>query len=178
MIEALEKRQEWPVLTRRDQRADGGQREVTLRKQGVLISRRRDGVRMNIGVPAQAYQGVAINVVADDDTTSRYRIVLLHRDADLAVVLNETADRYDALAHLHYWGLYFDLPLFIERKAGALECIEHRVDDLVCGSAHAHRRRGQMVAKRRGRFLTRRKPGQTQRLDHVFSGEDEIIARH
>jgi hypothetical protein len=168
MIEAFEKRQ-------RDQRADGGQREVTLRKQGVLISRRRDGVRMNIGVPTQAYQGVAINVV--DDATSRYRIVLLHHDADLAVVLNETADRYDALAHLQYWGLYFDLPLFIERKAGTLERIEHRIDDLVCGNPHGHRRTGQMVAKRRGRFLTRRKPGQTQRLDHMFSGEDEIIAR-
>lgn len=176
MIEALDKRQEWPVLTRRDQRADGGQREVTLRKQGVLISRRRDGVRMNIGVPAQAYQGVAINVV--DDATSRYRIVLLHRDADLAVVLNETDDRYDALAHLQYWGVYFDLPLFIERKAGALECIEHRIDNLVCGSAHAHRRAGQMVAKRRGRFLVRRKPGQTQLMDRMFGGEDEIIARH
>jgi hypothetical protein len=163
------------VLTRRDQRADGGQRQITLRKQGVLISRHRDGVHMNIGVPAQAYQGVAINV---DDTTARYRIVLLHRDAELGVVLNETADRYDALAHLQYWALYFDLPLFIERKAGALECIEHSIDDLMCGSAHAHRRTGQMVAKRRGRFLTRRKPGQTERLDHVFSSEDEIIARN
>jgi len=176
MIEALEKRQEWPVLTRRDQRADGGQRQITLRKQGVMISRRRDGVHMNIGVPAQAYQGVAINLADGDDT--RYRIVLLHRDAELAVVLNETADRYDALAHLHYWAVYFDLPLFIERKAGALECIEHRIDDLMYGSAHAHRRTGQTVAKRRGRFLTRRKPGQTERLDHVFSGEAEIIARN
>ncbi|MDF2115825.1 DUF6101 family protein [Roseiarcaceae bacterium H3SJ34-1] len=186
MIEAFEKRQEarqeyrqeWPGLIRRDQRADGGQRQVTLRKQGVLISRRRDGVRMNIGVPAKAYQGVAINVATDDGKTLRYRVVLLHRDADLAVMLTETTDRYDALAHLKYWGLYFDLPLFIERKAGPLECIEHRVGDLKCGTAHAHRRTGKIIATRRGRFLARRKPGHTQRLDHVFSGEDEIIARH
>ena len=180
MIDALDKwqaRRDGPTLTGFDARADGGQRQITLRKQGVLISRQREGVRMNIGVPAQSYHGVAVNVAAGDGG-SRFRIVLMHRDADLAVVLDETTDRRVALAHLQYWGLYFDLPLYIERKAGALERVEHRTGDVVCGGARNSRRKRRTIAKRRGHFLCARKPGQTERLAHVFSGEDEIIARN
>lgn len=172
--EAQDLKSEWPTLACADARADGGQREVTLLRQGIVIRRRHDGVRMKIRVPARAYRGVVFSTTDN----KRYRVSLSHADADLRVLLADTGDEREAFAHLQYWGDYFALPLYVERAGGQMDCIRSRLGEIECAVPQERARQGSTLLARRGRFLRRRKPGATHRLNVVHRGEREIIARH
>ena len=175
---AQDPKSEWPTLACVDTRADGGQPEVTLLRQGIVIRRRHRGVRMKIRVPARAYRGVVFKATGEAANSQRYLVSLSHNDADLRILLADTSDEREAFAHLQYWGEYFALPLYVERAGGQMECIRRRLGDIDCARPQDHARKGTTLLARRGRFLRRRKPGTLVRMDVVHHGEREIIARH
>jgi len=156
------------TLVQRDRRADEGQRQVRVTREGVLISRRLAGIAMHIRVPVAAYRGVALDVSAGREGGACYRLSLAHQDPELDVVLAETQDGGAVAADWKYWANWLDLPRLAARGE-ALEALEP------ARPAVERRRAGVAVAKRRPRFLARRKTGVAARTDISFAGEREIV---
>jgi hypothetical protein len=153
-----------------DPRADGGRRQVRVTRNGVLISRRFAGVSMIITVPLAAYRGVALEVdSARDASAAEYRLSLAHADPDLEVVLCETKDGGAAAADWKYWACFLDLPRLAAENGEAWP-IPGAEEKIVFP-----RRGNSSVAKRRPRFLARRKAGNPARTSLIFSDEREII---
>jgi len=151
-----------------DPRADGGRRVVRVTRDGVLIERRLQGVAMTIGVPFAAYRGVALAVEPEPSSgVAAYRLSLAHADPDLEVLLSETKDSGAAAADWKYWSFFLDLP--------RLACEDGEVSPVPVAKRTVARRRGAAVAKRRPRFLARRKRGESARAAAVFCGEREIV---
>ncbi len=156
-------------VVQRDQRADEGKRQVRVTRSDILIARRFAGISMMVAVPVRTYRGVALAVEAAEEGGAAYRLSLAHHDPDLNIVLAETKDSATVAADWKYWAAYLDLPRLAQEDGEILA-----VEAANCGKALA-RRRNASVAKRRPRFLTRRKRGDVARCEAVFAGEREII---
>ncbi|PWB79850.1 MAG: hypothetical protein C3F11_19725 [Methylocystaceae bacterium] len=156
----------------RDRRADGGQRQVRVGRQNILIARRLAGISMLISVPVRAYRGVALDIRATGHGGASYRLSLAHSDPDLDVILTETADGGAVSADWKYWASYLDLPR-LAGKDGEFETLDPRIGEVAAPGAIA-RRRNTTVARRRARFATRRKTGIAARMETVYE-EREIV---
>ncbi|MFY9655024.1 MAG: DUF6101 family protein [Methylocystis sp.] len=157
-----------PGQIQQDPRADGGRRVVRVTRNGVLIERRLKGVAMTIGVPFAAYRGVALAVEPGPSSgIAAYRLSLAHADPDLEVLLCETKNSGAAAADWKYWSFFLDLP--------RLASHDGEVSPLPGAKPGVARRRGAAIAKRRPRFLARRKAGEPARVSEVFYGEREIV---
>lgn len=155
------------MLSQQDARAEGGLRHVRVSRRDILILRRFAGVDMRILAPVAAYRGVALSIETAQDGGLAFRVSLAHPDPDFNVVLAETTDCDAIAADWSYWAEYLALPRLAEEDGEMREVGARR-------SAFA-RRRNPAVAKRRPRFLARRKCGEPARAGVVFSGEREII---
>jgi hypothetical protein len=154
-----------------DPRADGGRRVVRVTRNGVLIERRLKGVAMTIGVPFTAYRGVALAVEGEPASGfAAYRLSLSHADPDLEVLLSETKDSGAAAADWKYWSFLLDLPR-VASQNGEVAPLPARKRK----TGLARRSNNATLAKRRPRFLARRKRGEAARAGQVFRGEREII---
>jgi hypothetical protein len=153
----------------RDARADEGTRLVRLTRGQIRISRRLAGISMTIVVPVATYHGVALGVETTCAGGAAYRLALTHRDSDLDVVLAETNNADDAAADWKFWASVLALPRLYTAN-GKMEPV-----DRAQRKAPFKRPRNASVAKRRPRFLTRRKRGVLSRKNTVFAGEREII---
>lgn len=162
-------------LRQEDRRADGAVREVRLERRAILISRRFQGIEMQVGVPVSAYRGIVLTLAGDSFGRPFYRLSLQHADADLSVELMQTHADDDIVAEWKYYAAYFSLPKFIERQPGVLEGAERRIGHVALGRARPQRRRGATLTARRPRILTRRKPGRGEPLRAVHRGERVII---
>jgi hypothetical protein len=141
-----------------DPRADGRRREILLARGRVQIARSVAGVRMNISLAASAYRGVVLRLRGLEDERFTYEIELAHSDPDLSVTLLEAADDSDIQAEWRLWAKFLGLPTLVEREEGCVEPDSVRLGELVIGQRKP-RRRGGAMARRRPRFLTRRKIG-------------------
>jgi hypothetical protein len=157
------------LLTQRDRRADGGARHVRVTRGDILIARRFGGVAMMIAAPVEAYRGVGLTVCADVRGDILYRLILVHRDADLDIVLIETRNSADAQTAWGEWAAWFNLSrlaiqneewVTVSAPAGARPAVD--------------RRRSGVSARRRPAFLARRKVGDARRLAEVFANEREM----
>jgi hypothetical protein len=145
------------VLIAPDRRSDNGRRLIAVTRHYVLIERHVGGVKMRIAVPIAAFRGVAL--------TPRHRgsgcehvVSLAHRDLDLCVELEAANDGAAMALRQQHWAGYLN------------SCV------LAADTARpTRRRRGSAVAKRRSRFLGRRKPGDSRRTATVFDNGREII---
>ncbi len=147
-----------------DARADGGVRQVRVTRSNILILRRLAGVSMRILAPVANYRGVSLAVEPAHKGGAAYRLLLAHRqDPDFDVVLAETLDAQAAAADWGYWADYLDLPRLADAQG----------EDKRPGRCE-RRRGGGLLAKRRPRFLNRRKCGEAGRVATVFA-EREII---
>ncbi len=153
----------------RDARADEGTRMVRLTRGHIRISRRLAGISMTIVVPVATYHGVALGVETTCAGGAAYRLSLTNRDSDLDVVLAETTTADDASADWNFWASVLALPRLYSAN-GKAEPV-----DRALRKAPFRRPRNATVAKRRPRFLTRRKTGVPSRKNTVFAGEREII---
>lgn len=153
-----------------DRRADGGARRVRVTRSDILIARRFGGVDMMISVPVPAYRGVALDVSEGRDGAPCYRLSIAHRDADLDVLLVETRDGGIAAAEWKHWAAWLDLP-----RVTLEDGVFSAVDAISSSPMSVQRRRNLAVAKRRPRFLTRRKAGDMARTEEVYAGEREIV---
>jgi hypothetical protein len=146
------------VLVAPDRRADDGRRLVAVTPRYVLIERRVDGVKMRIGVPIDAFCGVAVRA-SDIGGEPQHVVTLVHRDADLCVAL-ETGEDANAMAgRQRFWAGTLGTSLFPSASV----------------ARPALRGRGTTLAARRPQALVRRKPGDLGRLATVFDPGAEII---
>lgn len=169
MVDAGHARKEETFLVQRDWRADGGDRRVRVTRADVLIARRFGGVKMRISVPVPSYRGVLLDRAAGEDGAPRWRLLLAHRDRDLDVVLDETADEGAAAAGWADWAAWFGLPRLAPAGTESVDAAA------TARPAPAPRRGASAVRRRRPRFLACRKTGDAGRLAAVFAGEREIV---
>jgi hypothetical protein len=156
-----------------DPRADGRRREVMLARGRVQIARSVAGVRMNICLAASAYRGVVLRMRGAPDARFSYEIELAHRDPDLSVTLLEAEDDSEIRAEWRLWARFLGLPALVEREEGLPEPEGARLGALTV-SQRKPRRRGGAMARRRPRFLTRRKTGRGA-LGPSLAGSREIF---
>jgi uncharacterized protein DUF6101 len=142
----------------RDVRADGGVRQVELHRERVVLHRRVAGMRMAVNVRVCDFIGIGLRGIGEAQM-----LALIHRDPSLTIPLAISADRDELASASAMWGEIFNLPQLPE---------EERREPT------ARRRRRNVIAKRRPRFLVRRRAGDTFRELSVHHGEREIIARN
>jgi hypothetical protein len=141
-----------------DPRADGRRREVMLARGRVQIARSVAGVRMKISLAASAYRGVVLRLRGLEEQQFSYEVELAHRDPDLSVTLLEANDDSEVQAEWRLWAKFLGLPALVEREEGRSEPDATQLGELMVGQRKP-RRRGAAMARRRARFLTRRKIG-------------------
>jgi hypothetical protein len=155
-------------VTAPDARAEGHRRQVAVMRDAIAISRRFQGISMNLRIPVRSYQGVVLQVI-EQGSTFLYRVTLQHRDPDLATILEESEDDRIVAAQWRGWARYFGLPALIELEPGDLR------GGIESTYVSRRRRRNHGMARRRPRILTRRrcgKPGGSA----IHRDEREIIA--
>ena len=106
---------------------------------------------MRLAIPIRAYDGVLL--ACDEQAEPRlYRISLVHSDPDLSVELHRAVDSPGVLALWRDWAEFFGKPaLYGEGNTQARQRCQV--------SRPRPRRRGDQIAKRRPRFLKRRRGG-------------------
>lgn len=143
----------------RDVRADGGVRQVELHRERVVLRRRVAGMRMAVNVRVSDFLGIGLRGLDSE----AQMLALIHRDPSLTIPLAISADRAELDTASVMWSEIFALPVLPD---------EERAEPA------ARRRRRNVIAKRRPRFLVRRRAGDTAREIPVHRGEREIIARN
>lgn len=152
-----------------DQRADGARRRVEFTPARVLIERSVQGVAMRLNLAPAAFRGVAIGVVVEDGLPI-YEISLVHADPELCARLTLADRESDALAALGEWADWFALPRLCEGPDGELMALAK------ADRVRPVRRRVDLAARRRPRFLVRRKPGAPERMAIRREDEAELIS--
>ncbi|MDQ0470444.1 DUF6101 family protein [Labrys wisconsinensis] len=158
-----------------DPRADGGRRHIEILEHAVQIERSRAGVRMRVAIPYPLYEGVALEVRPTAAHGARVLVRLVHEDRDLDVVLFEASDDHDVAAEWQYWANRFCLPMLVAELDGSFSEPFPRLGALAIGRVRP-RRMPSHIARRRPRFLTRRRTGRLPKHPKVHR-EREIIAR-
>lgn len=139
-----------------DTRADGNVRHIEMHREHIVLRRAVHGMQMAINVRVRDFLGVAIR-----DRGETQMLVLMHRDPSLSVPLCEIEDPEAINDTWQSWSELFALPQLVEFKRQPAQ----------------RRRRRNAVAKRRPRFLVRRRAGQMPGAPTIHRGEFEIIAR-
>ena len=126
-------------------------------------------------VPLGTYRGIAVRMVsAGSDGSVTAFVELWHNDPSLTLPLTVTDDPNDAAGDWQAWARALDLPLLIIGQDGSVgEPLALTRGAVMCPPKP--RRRHSFFAKRRPRFLTRRKTGRLDTVRIVFGRE--IIAR-
>ena len=153
-----------------DARADRGRRDIAVGKQCVTIRRCFKGIDMRLSLAVSTYRGVALCLVSGQDGSLIYQVRLVHRDAELSIILEEALNDLDIAADWRLWARVLALPLLVEREIG---CFEPAVPHSATGAPPRRKR----LLKRRPRFLARRTAGDPRRSQELHAGEREIIAR-
>ena len=161
-----------------DHRADDRQRLVSLSRDCIRIDRRLQGIAMRVAVPVRDYRGVSLSLATTDGDALRYRLDLVHRDADLSVMLDCAGDDIDILADWRLWSRFFRLPALVEREAGVVQEADLSLGGMLLGKAGPSRRPPRFRSKRRPAFLGRRKTGEPRSAAVTHAGECEMIARN
>lgn len=139
-----------------DPRADGGVRSVWLTPRGVRIERAVAGVKMHLSIPIEAYRAV-LSTCQDGDRPF-CRIILAHKDPDLSVTLDQRADVFPEI--WQSWARFFSGP----------------APEVMRDTLAQPRRRSMVLAKRRPRFLLRRRSGRLRTPLKVFPPARELFS--
>jgi len=161
-----------------DARADQQVRLVELDRERVTVRRSVRGIPMRVSLKMSEFLGVAIRVMAPDESADGAVVVTLeHRDQSLTVpLLIATDGGGDVVAEWQRWARVLGLPLLIPDGEGSFR---EPYDRLGAVRVHAPvpRRRVRSLLRRRPSILMRRKPGRPSLTPRVHRGEREIIAR-
>jgi hypothetical protein len=193
MLQAVQTSQEPGVgerlLTQRDRRADGGARHVQVTRGDIFIARRFGGIEMMIAAPVAAYRGVGLVTLTDLQGDVLNRVVLVHRDADLDIVLGETRDKAEAQDAWVAWAAWFGLAqlamqdaewmtvaMSVEQRQAPLSVAAPVAASIALsgGVSDALSRRPSWLERRRSSFRVRGKFGAAQQCAGVFGKEREI----
>jgi hypothetical protein len=128
-----------------------------------------------VAVPLAEYRGVAVRMEPiGNDGSVRGFVELLHHDAELTLPLAINDDPNSISNDWQAWGRALHLPLLIIGQDGSVGEPLHDTGGVHMGPPKP-RRRHSFFAKRRPRFLTRRKVGNLDAVRVVFG--DEIFGR-
>jgi hypothetical protein len=165
-------------FTANDAVADERVRHVELHRERVILRRAVQGMRVALNVPVTAFLGVAVRLIGTaDDAPSRVAVMLEHRDPALSIELFAAHDANDVMAEWRLWARVLGLPLLVADGDGALNEPFPRLGAVRCKAPTARRRRRSPLARRRPKFLVRRRMGM-KRDTAVHRDEREIIARN
>jgi hypothetical protein len=146
-------------------------------RERVLVRRAltASGPILQVPLPLSAYRGVAVRMQSTGDNGEvRAVIELMHRDPALTLTLAESDMPEDLAADWQAWGRSLKLPLLVVGQDGSVA--EPLARYGLKTARPKARRYHSHFAKRRPRFLVRRKTGEPKRME-LISGR-EIIARN
>jgi hypothetical protein len=162
-----------------DNGADGRVRFVDLHSRRVVVRRSVRGMPMAISLPVAAFRGVSIRLHGRaNDTPTAIVIVLEHRDPALSLPLCAASEDHEIVADWQSWGRVLGLPLLVGERDGTLREPFARVGAVRVEAPTWRRRRRSAIARRRPRFLLRRRGVKWPETLASHQGEHEIIARN
>jgi hypothetical protein len=155
---------------------ESGDVTITIDLRGAVIRRTlpKSGVPATIMLPAHAFMGVAARAIEDQYGAVTVTLELMHQDPMLSVPLLVADDLDDVAADWRAWADAYRLPMLLVESDGVARSLEESLG-LVRTQPVQERRKRVATARRRPRFLARRKSGALG-LRLVVAGE-EIIAR-
>jgi hypothetical protein len=158
-------------------RDDHGDVEFTIDRRGAVIKRvlEMSGLPVTVVVPARAFRGVAARAIEDNLGNVTVTLELLHNDPMLSVPLLVAHDLEDVAADWRAWADAYRLPMLLVEADGVARTLEESLGAAVKVARAKDRRKRRPSARRRPRFLARRKAGDLG-LRLVVNGK-EIIAR-
>jgi hypothetical protein len=118
----------------------------------------KSGVAIKVKVPVHEYFGVAVSTTISEEGVLSSAIELVHEDPELSYRVFEEIGNTSVVAEWQNWGKKLRLPLYIKAGDGELLPYSQQVGGVLVGST-TNRRKTVSEAKRRPRFLNRRKPG-------------------
>ena len=150
----------------------------SINQKGAVIRRllERSGLPMTIALPPRAFLGVAARAMEDNEGSLTVTLELMHDDPGLSVPLLVARDLDDVAADWRAWSVEYGLPMLLVEADGTPRTLEESLGGgIVARKPIERRKRRSRTAKRRPRFLMRRKAGSLG-VRLVVSGQ-EIIAR-
>lgn len=133
------------------------------------------GLPVALDLPITAYEAVAVRILPGPAVDSLTVVLeLMHADPSLSVPLAVAEDFDGLVADWRAWGRAFGLPLVLVEADGYAHIVENRLGAVTLKDVAPRRR--SVLARRRPRFLARRKTGLAG-PQPVHEGEREIIAR-
>jgi len=163
-------------FTANDAAADERVRHVELHPERVILRRAVHGMRIALNMPVQAFLGVSIRLTPADDAPAGVAVFLEHRDPALSIELYAAENADDVVAEWQLWARVLGVPALVTGSDGKFSEPFPRLGSVLCRAPAQRRRRRSPLARRRPRFLTRRRVG-AKRAPLVHR-EREIIARN
>jgi Family of unknown function (DUF6101) len=166
-----------PQMVSYRSRDDHGDVTFTIDRRGAVIRRvlEMSGLPVTVAVPAKAFRGVAARAIEDSLGNVTVTLELLHNDPMLSVPLLVAHDLEDVAADWRAWAGAYRLPMLLIEADGVARTLEESLGAAVKVARTRERRKRRLSARRRPRFLARRKAGNLG-LRLVVNG-NEIIAR-
>jgi Family of unknown function (DUF6101) len=165
-------------FTAEDAVADERVRHVELHRERVILRRALHGMRIALNVPVKAFRGVSIRLVSK--TTNRaagVAVYLEHLDPALSIELYAAENTDDIVAEWQSWSRVLGLPQLVAGSDGGFHTPFPQIGAVRLKAPAPRRRRRSALARRRPRFLTRRRAGLSRIVPLVHRDEREIIAR-
>jgi hypothetical protein len=166
-------------FTADDAVADESVRHVELHPERVILRRAVQGMRIALNVPVQAFLGVLIRLMPEQDgAPAGVGVYLEHQDPALSIELYSAPDADDVVAEWQLWSRVLGVPCLVTGSDGGFSKPFPMLGAVRCKAPAQRRRRRSPLSKRRPRFLARRRSGATRHAPLVHQGEREIIARN
>jgi Family of unknown function (DUF6101) len=166
-------------FTTSDAVADEALRHVELHRERVILRRAVQGMRIALNVPVKAFRGVAIRLIPEqDDQPGGVAVYLEHVDPALSIELYSAENSDDVVAEWQLWSRVLGVPCLVAGSDGAFSEPFPRLGAVRCKQPAQRRRRRSPLARRRPKFLARRRAGTNRVAPLVHQGEREIIARN
>lgn len=143
----------------RDERADGGLRQVEITPERIIIRRSVQSIGMMLKIRVADYFAITLRATEpEDNMPGAWVLWLEHRDRSLSVPLYVSADAEEISRAGSDWSAYFNRPDLIDTGGiGTMpDLLTMPTDDR---APAPRRRRRNAIRNRRPRFLVRRKPG-------------------
>jgi hypothetical protein len=166
-----------PQMVSYASREDHGDVTLTVDHRGAVLRRTLEmsGLPAVIALPSNVFRGVAARALEDADGHVTVTLELLHDDPMLSVPLLVAHDLDDVAADWRAWSEAYRLPMLLIEADGVARTLEESLGAAIKTMPPQERRQGRAPARRRPRFLARRRTGNLG-LRLVIDGE-EIIAR-
>lgn len=145
------------LFNARDERADGGLRQIQMTRSRVIIKRAIQTIRMVLNVRVDEYFAITLRAARPEDNMSGAWVLWLeHQDRSLSVPLFVSADGDEIRQAGVMWADFFQRPDLID--TGGIGAMPDPLVPLDYAPAPRRRRRN-AIRNRRPRFPMRRKIG-------------------